>query len=72
MPALEELLDKRRKVAHAYIDRLMTNRYLILPTIEDDTHMSWFAFIVRLNDLFESADRDEIIQDSPRRRHRLR
>ena len=44
-----------------YIERLMTNRYLILPTLQDDTHMSWFVFVVRLNDLFEPGDRDEIM-----------
>ena len=34
----------RRRVAQAYMERLMTNRYLILPTLMDDTHMSWFVF----------------------------
>ena len=60
---LEEILENRRRVAHAYISRLMTNRYLILPTIADDTLMSWFVFVVRLNDLFEPADRDEVMKD---------
>ncbi|MGC4033982.1 MAG: DegT/DnrJ/EryC1/StrS family aminotransferase [Tepidisphaeraceae bacterium] len=59
---LEEILDKRRRVAHYYIDRLIDNRYLILPTISDDDHMSWFVFVVRLNDLFGPGDRDEIIK----------
>ncbi|HEX4795920.1 MAG TPA: DegT/DnrJ/EryC1/StrS family aminotransferase [Humisphaera sp.] len=60
---LDEILANRRRVAHAYIDRLMTNRYLILPTLEDDTHMSWFVFVVRLNDLFEPGDRETIMQE---------
>jgi perosamine synthetase len=60
---LEEILAARRKVAHAYIERLMTNRHLILPTVQDDTHMSWFVFVVRLNDLFEPGDRDEVMRD---------
>jgi perosamine synthetase len=42
--------------------RLMDNRFLILPTLQDDTHMSWFVFVVRLNDLFEVGDRDTIMQ----------
>src|SRR5205807_414352 len=58
---LEEILENRRRVAHAYINRLMTNRYLILPTLQDETLMSWFVFVVRLNDLFEPGDRDVII-----------
>ncbi|HWE93040.1 MAG TPA: DegT/DnrJ/EryC1/StrS family aminotransferase [Tepidisphaeraceae bacterium] len=60
---LEEILANRRRVAQLYIERLMTNRYLILPTLQDDTHMSWFVFVVRLNDLFDPGDRDQIMQD---------
>jgi perosamine synthetase len=59
---LDEILARRRKVAHAYIERLMTNRYLILPTVGDDEHMSWFVFVVRLNDLFEPGARDDVMQ----------
>lgn len=60
---LDEILQNRRRVAHLYIDRLMTNRFLILPTVQDDTHMSWFVFVVRLNDLFEPGDRDDIMRE---------
>jgi len=60
---LDDILENRRRVAQAYMERLMTNRYLILPTLMDDTHMSWFVFVVRLNDLFEPGDRDQIIRD---------
>jgi perosamine synthetase len=60
---LDEILANRRRVAHLYVHRLMTSRYLILPTLEDDTHMSWFVFVVRLNDLFEPGDREAIMQD---------
>jgi perosamine synthetase len=63
MKRLDEILDNRRRVAHHYMDRLMTNRHLILPTLLDDTHMSWFVFVVRLSDLFEPADRDRIIHE---------
>jgi perosamine synthetase len=59
---LDEILENRRRVAHEYINRLMTNRYLILPTLQDDTQMSWFVFVVRLNDLFEPGDRDEVMR----------
>lgn len=60
---LEEILESRRRVAHLYINRLMTNRYLIVPTVMDDLHMSWFVFVVRLTDLFGPADRDEVIRE---------
>ncbi len=60
---LDEILESRRRVAHWYIERLMTNRYLILPTLDDETHMSWFVFVVRLNDLFEPGDRDDVMRE---------
>jgi perosamine synthetase len=60
---LEEILNARRRVARLYMERLMTNRFLILPTLADDTHVSWFVFIVRLNDLFEAGDRDAVMQE---------
>ena len=59
---LEEILDARRRVAMGYMNRLMTNKYLVLPTLGDDDHMSWFVFVVKLTDLFGPADRDEILQ----------
>ncbi len=62
MSRLDEILANRRRVAHHYVDRLMTNRFLILPTLQDDTHMSWFVFVVRLNDLFGPSDRDVVMQ----------
>jgi perosamine synthetase len=60
---LDEILEARRRVAQQYIQRLMTNRYLILPTLADDTLLSWFVFVVRLNDLFDAEDRDSVIYD---------
>jgi perosamine synthetase len=63
MRRLDEILENRRRVAHAYIERLMTNRFLILPTLAIDTHVSWFVFVVRLNDLFEPGDRDDIMRE---------
>jgi len=59
---IEEIIDNRRRVAHEYMDLLMDNRFLILPTLQDDTFMSWFVFVVRLNDLFEPDDRDQVIR----------
>jgi perosamine synthetase len=63
MGRLDEILEKRRRVAQDYMERLMTNRYLILPTLLDNTQMSWFVFVVRLNDLFTPADRDSILHE---------
>jgi perosamine synthetase len=63
MERLDDILVERRRVAHLYVRRLMTNRFLILPTLQDNTHMSWFVFVVRLNDLFGPGDRDEIMRE---------
>jgi perosamine synthetase len=63
MRRLDEILENRRRVAHAYMERLMTSRFLVLPTLDDETHMSWFVFVVRLNDLFEPADRDAVMME---------
>ncbi|HLL88062.1 MAG TPA: DegT/DnrJ/EryC1/StrS family aminotransferase, partial [Tepidisphaeraceae bacterium] len=59
---LDEILDNRRRVAALYMERLMPSRYVILPTLAEDTHVSWFVFVVRLNDLFEPGDRDEVMR----------
>ncbi len=58
---LDSILANRRRVAEEYMSRLMTNRHLILPTLDEQTQMSWFVFVVRLSDLFDPADRDMII-----------
>jgi len=63
MSRLDEILENRRRVAHEYMQRLMTNKYIILPTLDEETHMSWFVFVVRLNDLFDPADRDLVMLD---------
>jgi perosamine synthetase len=59
---LGEILDNRRRVAHEYMNRLMENRFIILPTLQPDTHMSWFVFVIRLNDLFEAGDREKVMK----------
>lgn len=59
---LEEILDARRRVAQLYMERLMTSRYVMLPTIGVEEDVSWFVFVVRLNDLFEPGDRDEVMK----------
>ncbi|HEX8339917.1 MAG TPA: DegT/DnrJ/EryC1/StrS family aminotransferase, partial [Tepidisphaeraceae bacterium] len=59
---LDEILDSRRRVAGEYMRRLLDHPHLILPTIGDGDHMSWFVFVVRLSDEFGAADRDAILK----------
>ncbi len=61
MRRLDELIEARQRVAEAYTRRLIGNTDLILPTVEHDTFMSWFVYVVRLSDRFTAADRDSII-----------
>ena len=62
MRRLDELIEARQRVAAAYTRRLMGNTDLILPTIEPDTFMSWFVYVVRLSDRFTADDRAYIIE----------
>lgn len=58
---LGSIVERRQRVAARYIERLMGNPELIVPTIDDDTVMSWFVFVVRLRSGYSSAERDRII-----------
>lgn len=61
MKRLDEFLRKRQAVAQAYIERLAGNAHLIMPTIDEDTVMSWFVFVVRLATSYSGEERDRII-----------
>ena len=61
MHRLDEMIEARQRVAAAYTRRLMGNVDIILPTVEPETFMSWFVYVVRLSDRFSADDRDYII-----------
>jgi perosamine synthetase len=61
MKRLKEIIEARQRVAHEYISLLLDEPHLILPTIDDETVMSWFVFVVRLTGDLEAADRDAIL-----------
>ncbi len=69
MQRLDEILAKRREVADRYMARLMDHADLLLPTIEADTLMSWFVFVLRLSDRYTVDERDRIIAGL--RRHEI-
>ncbi len=62
MQRLPELVEARQNVAAAYTRRLMGNIDIILPTVEAETYMSWFVFVIRLSDRFSADNRDYIIE----------
>jgi perosamine synthetase len=61
MRRIDQLIEARQRVAAAYTRRLMGNTDLILPTVEPDTFMSWFVYVVRLSHRYSEDDRDYII-----------
>ena len=69
MRRLDDLIEARQSVAEAYTRRLMGNPDLMVPTVEPDTFMSWFVYVVRLSDRYTPDDRDEVIEGL--RRHEL-
>lgn len=66
---LDELIEVRQIIAESYTRRLLGNCELMLPTVEPETFMSWFVYVVRLSDHFTQHDRDEIIRGL--RRHEV-
>lgn len=62
MRRLDSILEKRQAVARRYINRLADNTHLVMPTIDPDTVMSWFVFVVRLATSYTAEERDRIIR----------
>ncbi|MEM6315204.1 MAG: DegT/DnrJ/EryC1/StrS family aminotransferase, partial [Planctomycetota bacterium] len=64
---IDEILDARRRVAQRYMGQLMAHPDIVLPTLDDDEHVSWFVFVIRLSDRFGRGERDELMQRLRRR-----
>lgn len=62
MQRLDEILERRQDVANLYISRLLGNPNIIVQTVEPDTIMSWFVFVVRLSTGYRDEERDRIIR----------
>ncbi len=62
MRRLDELIEARQRVAAAYTRRRLGNTDHIQPTVETETFMSWFVYVVRLSDRFTADDRNHIIE----------
>lgn len=61
MRRLDVIIERRREVAERYISRLAGHRHLILPTIDPETQMSWFVFVVRLDSSYTGEERDRVL-----------
>lgn len=62
MKRLDEIVKKRQEVANRYMARLGGHPHLVVPTVEANTEMSWFIFVVRLAPSYTSEERDRIIR----------
>lgn len=58
---INEILAKRSKVADKYRDRLRGESRLSMQKIPADCDISWFVFVVKLDDRYSEADRNRII-----------
>jgi len=62
MERLDEIVRARSETAEMYIERMAGLSELILPTVPDDTMMSWFVFVARLSTGYTREERDRVIQ----------
>jgi perosamine synthetase len=62
MRRLEEIIAKRQTVAQMYMDRLGGHPHLVLPTVDPQSEMSWFVYVVRLAPTYTGEERDRIIK----------
>ncbi len=69
MQRLDEIIEERQRVADVYTRRLLGHPALIVPTVDEDTFMSWFVYVVRLTDQFSIDDRDTVLEGL--RRHEI-
>lgn len=59
---IDTILAKREKVVRHYYERLKAVEELILPHFEDNKKISWFVYIVRLQDKYSRKDRDCVLE----------
>jgi perosamine synthetase len=58
---IDDILTRRERVAQLYNERLKDEEGLILPYFEENKKISWFVYVIRLNDKYSREDRDTII-----------
>lgn len=58
---LEEIKSKRARVAQWYLERLNLEPRIDLPYIPENVDMSWFVFVIRLTEAYNSGHRDRLL-----------
>ncbi len=64
---LDEILEKRERVAQMYNERLKDLEGVKIPYVSSCVKMSWFVYVVRLNDNYTQKDRDRILGELKKR-----
>lgn len=60
---VDELLDKRKRVAQFYNERLQDVEGIEIPYTSPDVRRSWFVYVIKLNDVFTKEARNKIINE---------
>jgi len=58
---INEIIEKRRKVFEIYKYYLINIDEIILPIEREDSYVSWFNYVIRLNEKFTRNERDNLI-----------
>ena len=62
MERIDEILEKRARVAAMYNQRLKDVEGIRAPFVSENIKMSWFVYVVRLDEKYNREDRDRILQ----------
>ncbi|ARN55968.1 DegT/DnrJ/EryC1/StrS family aminotransferase [Sedimentisphaera salicampi] len=57
----EEIKQKRAQAAGKYIEKLNSDKRLIMPELPEDCNFSWFVFVVRLTEDYSLKQRNELL-----------
>ncbi len=60
---IEEILEKRERVAQMYNERLKDIDGVEIPHVLPDVKLSWFVYVIRLSEEYSREDRDQILQE---------
>ena len=60
---LGEIKAARSRVAQMYRQRLHDTPGIHLPCVSPDVDMSWFVYVIRLDDAYEADQRDRVVQE---------
>jgi perosamine synthetase len=59
---VDELLNKRERVARLYNERLQECDNIIIPFVSPEIKKSWFVYVIKLHEKFNEKDRDKILR----------